>query len=342
MSSQPFKFRHLDAIVGAFVLSSVGIVLLAIVLIGASRQWFASRTTVDASTEVADAGRGEFLEEMAENLRPGTPVELAGEVVGAVAAAQAKDGFLRLRLSIADRTLAALHADAKAVIKVPLAPFMGQPKVVLKAGSDGFTGWLDEQGRPRRDLPIAPPRDSTAMAMAVLKDLEGNLAPMMQSVTALLVESRALVGEVREQRIPQQAGAFIAAVNERQVPQRLDALLARVESIAASADAAAADARRITAGLAEGKGVAGRALNDQRLADDLVALAADLRAIGGELRKASPAAPALAEGAGTLLDEVKRLVDGLNRHWLLRSYTDPGDGERLVPSGLVEPLEATP
>jgi len=42
---------------------------------------------------------------------------------------------------------------------------------------------------------------------------------------------------------------------------------------------------------------------------------------------------------------VQRLVDGLNRHWLMRSYTNPGSGERIMPSGVIEPppaVEAKP
>jgi hypothetical protein len=164
----------------------------------------------------------------------------------------------------------------------------------------------------------------------------------MVSITSLLNESRSLVAEIREQRLPQQAGELISGFRERQVPQRLDALLARIEGIAATAEAAAGDARRITAGLADGKGVAGKALSDVQMGDDLAKLASDLRAITAELRKAAPAAPALADGAGALLDEVQRLVDGLNRHWLLKGYTDPGSGGRIEPSGIVTPPEARP
>lgn len=340
-TQQPFKFRHLDSIVGAFVLTAVVIVIVTLTLIGSAKQWFTPRTEIRAETSKPDST--DFLEELSEGLRPGTPVEFAGQVVGQVLEAGTDSGKLRLKLYISNRTLGELHqGDAKAVIKVPIAPFMGQTRVVLKPGSHGEKDWLKDDWQKYSTLTIDPPRDSTAMAMAVLRDLQNNLGPMMSSITGLVNESRSLVAEIRAQQLPQQAGELIAGIRERQVPQRLDALFVRIESIAATAEAAAADARRITAGLADGKGIAGKALSDVQMGEDLAKLASDLRAITAELRKAAPAAPALADGAGALLDEVQRLVDGLNRHWLLKGYTELGSGGRIAPSGIVAPPEVRP
>lgn len=346
-TQQPFKFRHLDSIVGAFVLTAVAIVIITLTLIGSAKQWFTPRSTIKAAMLKAESV--EFIEELAEGLRPGTPVEFSGQVVGEVRESIADDGMLRLSLHISDHALAQLHhgdasrdGEAKAVIKKPIAPFMGQTRVLLKTGSKGDKGWLTDDWHKYSMLTIDPPRDSTVMAMKVLFDLEANLGPMMASITGLVNESRSLVAEIRAQRLPQQAGELIAGIRERQVPQRLDALFARIESIAAIAEAAAGDARRISAGLADGKGVAGKALSDVQMGEDLAKLASDLRAITTELRKAAPAAPALADGAGALLDEVQRLVDGLNRHWLLKGYTEPGSGGRIAPSGIVAPPEVRP
>ncbi len=358
-TQQPFKFRHLDSIVGAFVLAAVAIVIVALALIGSAKQWFTPKTEIEARTGMAKAEDGEFYEELAANLKPGTPVELSGKVVGAVISADARAGVISLKLEIATSALELLHqgepagrgraGEAKAQIKAPIATFMGQPRIVLKPGSSGVQGWTKDKWHENNALTLIPDRDTTALAMAVLRDVKDNLGPMMVKISGLVEESHKLVAEIRGQRLPQQAGELIAALRERQVPQRLDALLARSEVIAASvgrlaqqSESIATDAKRISGGLAEGKGIAGRALTDERLAEDLAKLAGDLRAITAELRKAAPAAPALAEGAGTLLDEVQRLVDGLNRHWLLKSYTEPGDGSRIVPPGIIDAPEAKP
>lgn len=343
-TKQPFKFRHLDSIVGAFVLSAVAIVILTLTLIGSAKQWFTKRETIQAGTATADPA----YEELVEGLKPGTPVEMGGKVVGEVVEAMTDAGRLRIRLDVArsalDRLRHGIGGDgaAKAVINAPIASFMGQTRVVLKPGSKGDEGWMKDGWNTFNVLHVEPPRDSTAMAMSVLRDVQKNLGPMMVAITGLVEESRQLVIEVRAQRLPQQAGELLAAVRERQVPQRLDALLARIEAIAATGEAVAADVRRLSSGLAEGKGIAGRALSDAQMADDLAKLTADLRAIAAELRKAAPAVPSLAEGGGALLDEVQRLVDGMNRHWLLRGYTEPGDGGRMAPSGIVQPPEAKP
>jgi len=349
-TQQPFKFRHLDSIVGAFVLAAVAIVIIALALIGSAKQWFTRKTEIEARTSIAKPEDVEFFEELAGNLRPGTPVELAGQVVGTVTASHPQGGMISLKLLIADRALEQLHQrDAKAQIKAPIAAFMGQPRIVLKPGGAGEKGWMKDDWYKGNALTLIPDRDTTAMATALLRDVKANLGPMMVAITGLVDESHKLVVEIRAQRLPQQAGELVAGLRERQVPQRLDALLARIEVLSASVErlaqqgeGIATDAKRISGGLAEGKGIAGRALTDERLAEDLTKLAADLRAITAELRKAAPAAPALAEGAGTLLDEVQRMVDGLNRHWLLKSYTEPGDGARIVPPGIIDAPEAKP
>lgn len=349
-TQQPFKFRHLDSIVGAFVLAAVAIVIIALALIGSAKQWFTQKKEIDALTAVAKPGESEFYEELAGNLRPGTPVELAGKVVGKVISSDPRGGRITLKLEIANYALEQLYQlDAKAQIKAPIAAFMGQPRIVLKPGGAGDLSWMKDDWYKTKKLDLMTDRDTTALAMAVLRDVQLNLGPMMASITGLVDESHKLVAEIRAQRLPQQAGELVAGLRERQVPQRLDALLARIEVISASVErlaqqgeGIATDAKRISGGLAEGKGIAGKALTDQQLAEDLAKLAGDLRAITAELRKAAPAAPALAEGAGTLLDEVQRLVDGLNRHWLLKSYTEPGDGSRIVPPGIIDAPEAKP
>ncbi len=331
MTTQPFKFRHLDSIVGAFVLAVAGIIIAAILLMGSAKQWFTLRTIIPAGTQMADPSEVEFIDELAESLPPGTPVEFAGRVVGEVIAAHSDGGHLRLELSIANTTLARLRPDAKALIKVPLAPFMGQTRVVLKPGQNGEPGW-SLQDPPT--LTIAPPRDTLAMAMAVLRDLESNIGPMVAGITGLTVESRALIAEIRAQRLPQQAGELITGLRERQVPQRLDALLARSEAMSA-------DLQRLTSAMADGKGIVGRAVTDEALARDLAQVAGNLRAITDELARAAPAAPALTEGAETLLDETRRLVDGLNRHWLLRDEVGPANAGRVESSGIVAPPPAS-
>jgi hypothetical protein len=220
---------------------------------------------------------------------------------------------------------------------------MGQTRILLKPGRGLEFSWKDSQESPI-EIPIEPPRDSTKMAQAVLRDLESNLGPMMSSITSLVQESRDLVKEIRAQQLPQQAGELIAGLRERQVPQRLDALLGRIETlsvtvaaIAMTGQSIAEDAKQLSGGLVAGKGIAGKALSDEQLGTDLARLVSNLQAITAELRKAAPTAPGLAEGAGTLLDETQRLVDGLNRHWLMRSYTNTGSDERIVPNGVVEP-----
>lgn len=339
MSSQPFKFRHLDHIVGGFVLGAVGVVVAALLLVGYARQWFSRISTVQATTVIADPGKADFLDELSESLRPGTPVELAGQVVGKVASAHTDSGFLRLKLALEDAALRTLGSDAKAVIKVPLAPFMGQTRIVIKAGRDPNRMWpTDERTWPEeQSIPIEPPRDSTAMVMAVLRDLEANLDPLLKGITATLNESRGLLAEVRTQKLPERATGLLDDLRASKLPERTVVILDQATAIAKRAEAIANEAERLIGGLGAGKGLAGRVLADEKLAADLAGIVNDLHAIIGEVRKVAPAAPALAESGQALLEDARRLVDGLSRHWLLRAYTTPPEPGRIAPSGAVTP-----
>lgn len=355
MSTQPFKFRHLDTIVGIFVLGSVGVVVAALLLVGHARQWFTRTSTVTARTSIALPARSisaedlraraDFLDELAESLRPGTPIELAGQVVGKVEKAAAPGGQLTLTMAVENAALEELYTDATTVIKVPLAPFMGQTRVVLKGGHSGERMWNKDISKTWLDsweIAIAEPRDSTAMAMSVLKKLDGNLQPMIDRVAGVLDETRGLLAEVRAQRLPERAAGMIDEVRAQHLPERVAALADRVARLMDRADRMAGDAEQLVGGLAAGKGIAGRVLSDEKLAADLAGIAADLRAITAEIRTIAPAAPGLVEGTRGLLDEVHRMVDGLSRHWLLRSYTGPAEPGRLEPSGAVDAPSPTP
>lgn len=321
MSSQPFKFRHLDSIVGGFVLGAIAVVVAALLLIGYARQWFSRSITVQAATSIPDPAKADFFDELSESLRTGTPVELAGRVIGKVDSAHMDSGRLHLVCTLEVAALRTLHFDAKAIIKVPLAPFMGQTRVVLKAGRNPNRLWPDDLNTWPEDAVIAiePPRDSTVMVMSILRDLETNLAPLLTSVTATLNESRSLLAEVRAQKLPEQVSN----------------LLERTTAIAVRTNAITAEAEALIGGLRSGKGLAGRALADEKLASDVAGIVSDLHTILNELRNIAPAFPGLAEGGQGLIEDARRLLDGLSRHWLLRAYTTPPEPGRITPTGAV-------
>ncbi|MCS6970896.1 MAG: hypothetical protein RMM29_07930 [Planctomycetota bacterium] len=351
-ATQPFKFRYLDAIIGAFALGAVTIVVIAIALIGSARQWFTVTTEVFAVSPLLPAAESEFFEDLAESIKPGVPVEMSGSQVGEVIAAEFRDGILRLRLAIANRALAQLHrgeltpegrrGDARIVINAPFAPFMGQPTVVLKAGSAGPKGWLEDDWHRHQPITVVPPRDTAAIAKKVLMTVEQRLEPLLVAATETLTEARAALAELRAARLPEQTGALLAEVRQRRLIERLETVLLRAEAIAGSVQNLASDAQGLVRGLGEGRGTAGRVLVDERLAQDLAGIASDIKAITGELRRAAPTAPALAEGAESLLDDVQRLVDGLRRHWLLRAYLEPRAEGRLESAGIVAAPELAP
>jgi ABC-type transporter Mla subunit MlaD len=173
------------------------------------------------------------------------------------------------------------------------------------------------------------------MAMAVLKDLETNVGPLLANLNKTVQEVHGLLTEVRAQRLPEQAGQMAAAVAAQRFPERVGALLERADRMAAQVEG-------IIAGLAAGHGIAGKVLADDALAGDVAGMVADLKILTAELRRLAPQVPGLARQAGTTLDRADQVLDGVGRHWLLKDLVRPGDPAYATPSGVVAPVEAAP
>ena len=127
--------------------------------------------------------------------------------------------------------------------------------------------------------------------------------------------------------------------------ERLDQLIARADNIAA--------------GLQQGRGTAGKLLTDPSVADELKALVVNanhsvdelqvtlknVQTASGNLQLASTNLPAISEAIGheakdlpglvlqtqTSMREIERLVEAMQRHWLLRKYVNQTNPPPLRP-----------
>ncbi len=122
--SEPFAFRHLNRLVGVFVLGSATLLLAGVVLIGKARHWLAKEFTVTVAFDRNNLGL----------LRAGLPVKIqgtdAGEVTGAI-----QDAVNTVaRLSLREEFRSQLRADAKAIIHTPIAGFLGETFIEVWPG----------------------------------------------------------------------------------------------------------------------------------------------------------------------------------------------------------------
>lgn len=123
--SEPFAFRHLNRLVGVFVIGSATVLLTGVVLIGKARHWLAKEFTVTVAFDRNNLGL----------LRAGLPVKIQGTDAGEVVGAARQDAANTVaHLALREEFRTQLRADAKAIIHTPIAGFLGETFIEIWPG----------------------------------------------------------------------------------------------------------------------------------------------------------------------------------------------------------------
>jgi phospholipid/cholesterol/gamma-HCH transport system substrate-binding protein len=317
-----FKFRHVNELTGLFVLGVLALVLAGVIFSGHSQRWFARKYTFDVV----------LPETGASGLRRGDEVFILGVSVGRVDDIRVdEDGRMTAPVKIRRDFERFVRTDSTASIK----------KVFGVAG-DSF---MEITRGTRTALPSHKPaivclasEDSLGRMEKMLADLHSELVPVVKKAGTTLDEWTKLGGGLQ--------------TNGTQLQQ----FVARLDTLAT--------------GLEEGKGTAGKLLTDPALADEAQELLAqanqtlnELRGVITNLNAASTNLqsgtvrlpeitdaianeakdlPGLVQQTQTSMRELERLIEALQRHWLVRKYinhTNPDSLHRLT--GAEEPSSKT-
>jgi phospholipid/cholesterol/gamma-HCH transport system substrate-binding protein len=304
-----FKFRHVHAVTGTFVLVALGVLITALVVAGRSQRWFIGNVTL----------RIVLPEEGAAGIRSGSEVYLLGTLMGTVFDVSVNPaGRMEAEVNIRRDFFRFMRADSSAVVK-------------RKFGVVGDAYFEITRGHGRR-----------------LPEKDARIVCNEQLPSAL----EAAVEEIRRDTVPalKQLGTGLTAwtllgSNLITSRERLDQLIGRADSI--------------LTGLQQGKGTAGQLLTDPGPADELQSLlskanqAADtlqvtlnnLRMVSGNLQLASSNLPAISGALGSeardlpglvfqtqaSMRELERLIEAMQRHWLLRKYVNRTNPPPLRP-----------
>jgi ABC-type transporter Mla subunit MlaD len=328
--AEPFKLRHVNSIVGVFVLAALALGLLGVAAAARTKQWFEQSVDVEARFPAAAA----------ESLALGTPVTLAQDRVGEVSELSMGEGDdgLRVRLHVWASARERLRADARAVFHLPLGGLLGQPGIELRRGLSPLPfpagGILPGAGGSEMT------RDLEQVAQHV-DALVVKLGPTVDHVNALLAQLEQGDAGTHAADLLREASALARSARERR--------------ILADASAAVADVHAILAGLRSGQGSAGKLLADDELhrrlsaavekADAALTSVTQLSGSAGEVTKdlavITSRARARADDLELLLARTETLVlranqtiDMLNRHWLLGGSTAAEDALPVPPAVL--------
>jgi len=316
-----FRFRHVNELTGLFVIAVFALVVAGLVFSGHSQRWFSRKYSFHVL--LPEAGTS--------GLRRGDEVMILGVSAGLVDdIIVGDDGRMKARVQIRRDFERFVRVDSNAFIK----------KAFAVAG-DSFMEISRGTGSPlpahAPTITCLPSEDSLGRMEKMLADLTSELLPVVKRAGVGFDEWSKLGADLQKNQ------------------QQLSAIFTRLDNLAA--------------GLAEGKGTAGKLLGDSTLADEAQTLlaranqtmnqlqvvvtnlsaavkyvqrgSARVPEIADALAKETKDLPGLVGQTQTSMRELERLIEALQRHWLVRSYvnkSDPPPGKVSgLPAGEVPP-----
>ena len=312
-----FKFQRVNEITGTFVLVVVAVLIAAVMWAGHSQRWFKSRVTL--RIVLPEAG--------AAGIRQGSEVYFLGTLVGSVSDVIVDTtGRMEAEANIRRDFFLFVRADSSAVVK----------KKFGLAG-DSFFEITRGQGKP------LPEKN----ASIVCRELPGTMETAIEEVrsAALPVFKKLSVG----------LDAWTTlGTNLITTQEQLEQLIARLNNI--------------VAGIEQGKGTAGKLIADTALADEAHQLLtranetmSELQGVVTNLQNGTARLPEITDAVAdeakdlpglvqqtqTSMRELERLIEAMQRHWLVRKYmnkTNPPPPRPLSETAVPEkkPLKVLP
>jgi len=306
--AKKFKFRYVNEIVGGFVLLTFLLLLAGVLVAGHAQHWFEAKYEIGLK----------FPAEGSMELQKGAEVMLLGAKVGSVQdIAVDDDGHISGTMRVRGPFMRFVRADSIALVKKKMV-VTGDAYVELTRGTGA-------------ELPRAGGEIECVKDTEIIQMLEEALESIRKEALNTLALVNAAIAEYTD---------LAAGMNDTD---------GNLQSLLKNANGLLEDVRK-------GPGVPAKLLNDPAMAKDvedivgqIQALMAKVNAMAADVQKVvnklPPMAdvvagevdnlPALAGDAQTLMRETTTLLDGLQKHWLLRKYMGSDDAIRseevLVP-----------
>jgi phospholipid/cholesterol/gamma-HCH transport system substrate-binding protein len=316
-----FKFRHVNEITGIFVLLVVVVLIAALVWAAYSQRWF--RGTVTLRIVLPEAG--------AAGIRQGSEVYFLGTLVGTVSdVLVAPTGRMEARTSIRSDFFRFVREDSSAVVRKKFG-----------IAGDAYFDITRGEGPP------LPKKSASIVCQELPGTMETAIEDVRRAVLPVLEKLSAGVDTWTTLGTKLSAGADAwtgLGTNLGETRQQLNRLIARLDGL--------------VAGVEQGKGTAGKLLTDPAIADDLKtildkgnvsmdqlqAILNDVQVAGSHLSAVSEALakeakdlPGLVLQTQQTLYELKRLIEGIEKVWPIRSHI-----EQRRPNTRIPPSEVLP
>ncbi len=295
-----FKFRHVNELSGLFVLAVLALVVTGLIFSGHSQRWFARKYAFDVLLPQSGTS----------GLRRGDEVFILGVSAGLVDdITVAADGSMKAHVKIRRDFERFVRSDSTASIKKAFA-VAGDSFMEISRGSGV------ELSARSPTINCLPSEDSLGRMERMLAALSAELIPVVKKAGNGLEEWAKLGADLQKTR------------------EQLTGLFTRLDNLAL--------------GLEQGKGTAGKLFTETTLADDAQTLLAKakqaisqfqgmvtnlnlavkdvqkgairLPEIADAVANETKDLPGLIEQTQNSMRELERLIEALQRHWLVRKY----------------------
>ncbi len=305
-----FHFRHVHEFTGTFVIFVVVVLIAALVWTGRSQRWF--RSNVPLRIVLPEAG--------AAGIRQGSEVYFLGTLVGSVSYVNVVDaaGHMEAEAKIRRDFFRFVRADSSAVVKKKFG-----------VAGDSFFEISRGEGRP------LPEENAAIVCKEQFQSaLENAVEEIRREVLLVLKKTSAGLDTWST-----------LGTNLIKSGDRLDQVFVRADNIAVD--------------LQQGKGTIGKWLNDSSTANELKTLLVNanhsvdelqitlknLASASGNIQQATTNLPALSAlldrdareipalilQTQTSMVELERVIEAVQRHWLLRKYVNKTNPPPLRP-----------
>lgn len=299
--AKKFKFRYVNEIVGGFVLLVVFLLLAGVLVAGHAQHWFEAMYEINLR----------FPPEGSMDLQKGGEVMLLGAKVGSIQDILVdEEGSITGTIRVRGSFMRFVRMDSIALVKKKLV-VTGDAYIELTRGKGA------EMPRTGGEIWCMKDTEIVQMLEDTLQELQKKAEETVGLVNAAIEEYTKLA----------------AGMNDPQ---------GNLQLLLANANGLLEDIRK-------GEGLPAKVLNDPAMAQDVAGIVAEVQAlmvkvnamaaelqsvvaklppmvdtVGGEVDNL----PVLTGDAQTLMRETTVLLDGLQKHWLLRKYMESDEAVR--------------
>ncbi|MFA7159152.1 MAG: MlaD family protein [Kiritimatiellia bacterium] len=181
--TQPFKFRFVNEIAGAFVLGAIVLLAVAIFLAGRAQGFFESKFTLQAEFATEEGSFG---------LQKGSDIRIRDAVAGTVSSiVPSTNGILTATMVIKESFHPFVRTSSKAVVKKALI-------ITGDAYVDILSGNMNDPVMPENSM-IKCVKDTQIIEQAtrLIDDLHTNTIPILKQTKAVLDEVAPLAAQAR-------------------------------------------------------------------------------------------------------------------------------------------------